>query len=76
MKRDERGWDLWACEHEGCKCDNVYHGSPDRMRWYPRPIQDLLAEFFNIDRDKIETEKRQMLDEIRAHHDIREATGA
>lgn len=36
---------------------------------YPIPlhtnINDLLAEFFNIDRTKIEQEKCQMLDEIR-----------
>ena len=36
--------------------------------WLPihRNVQDLLAEFFEIDLDKIEVEKRQMLDQLRA----------
>jgi hypothetical protein len=33
-----------------------------------RPITDLLAEFYEIDLDKIEDEKRAMLDSIRAAH--------
>lgn len=32
-------------------------------------IEGLLAEFFGIDLDKVETERRQMLDEIRAVHE-------
>jgi len=36
-------------------------------------IRDLLAEFFDIDQDKIEEEKRAMLDEIRASHAKTEA---
>lgn len=74
-EKADSGWDLWVCEHEGCKCDDVYHGNPERMRWYPKPVQELLAEFFNIDRSKIETEKCQMLDEIRAANVAQEATG-
>ena len=33
-----------------------------------RSINDLLAEHFSIDLDKIEQEKRQMLEAIRASH--------
>ena len=36
-------------------------------------VQDLLAEFFNIDRDIIETEKRQMLDEMRVANEAHDA---
>lgn len=31
-------------------------------------IDDLLAEFFDIDRDKLETEKRAMLEQARSEH--------
>lgn len=36
-------------------------------RWFPthRSIQSILAEWFGIDQNKIEAEKRQMLDELR-----------
>jgi len=39
----------------------------DRDQYYPAPerAEDLLALFFNIDRDKIEKEKREMLDMLR-----------
>ena len=50
----------------------VHHWEPyEREGYYPASIgiQKLLAEYFNIDLNKIEQEKRQMLDEIRqAHH--------
>lgn len=33
---------------------------------YRRNIEELLAEYFGIDLNKVEKEKRQMLDEIRS----------
>jgi hypothetical protein len=41
---------------------------PDRYGYTPVriSIQKLLADFFNIDLDKIEEEKQQMLEEMRA----------
>jgi len=39
----------------------------DEDEWYPqsRTITDLLAEFFGIDSEALEAEKRQMLAELR-----------
>ena len=50
----------WAAYHYD---DLAYHGET---------TTDLLAEFFDIDQDKLEQEKRQMLDEIRAANARRE----
>lgn len=33
------------------------------------PIRKILAKYHGIDLDRIEAEKRQMLAELRAHHD-------
>lgn len=41
--------------------------SPHRLYAVHSNPSELLAEFFDIDRDKIEAEKRQMLEEMRAH---------
>lgn len=40
--------------------------NPERFWPVHRPITDLLAERFGIDQEKLEDEKRAMLDELRA----------
>lgn len=47
---------------------HLCEGESDTGRYWPshRSITKLLAEFFDIDLEKIEAEKRAMLDEIRA----------
>lgn len=55
--RSEKDWEI--CEWWG----KLNHGgsySPARFS-----TENLLAEFFNIDLDKVEKERRQMLDELR-----------
>lgn len=64
---------------EGCYPDNV-----DSEEWPAcgmiesklhedyTPITKLLAEYFDIDLDKLETEKRQMLAQIRKGHSARQ----
>jgi hypothetical protein len=39
--------------------------APERLHMDTTSVQDLLAEFFDIDRAKIEEEKRTMLDRLR-----------
>lgn len=55
---NEQGYNI--CELEG---------EHDRFIPIHRRIDDLMAEFFGIDRDKVEEEKRQMLDEMRNRAD-------
>lgn len=53
------------CEDE---CKLVERGWYNPEGWYPdhRSINQVLAEYFEIDLDKLEAEKREMLDEFRA----------
>ena len=39
--------------------------------WFPipEPIEKILAEYFNVDLNKLEQEKRQMLEEMRKQND-------
>lgn len=57
----------WLREEKGYQiCAPV----PESLRGYYQPVftqpEDLMAEFFGIDRDKIEAERRALLDAIRA----------
>lgn len=47
-----------------------YAGEGDRLYPTNRPIEGMLAEFFDIDLKKVEEEKREMLEEIRAARDL------
>lgn len=49
-----------TCLDEFCQEDSLHPVHTD--------IQDLLAEFYDIDRDKLEDEKQTMLREIRKAH--------
>jgi len=49
-------YEIFLCKSDG-KLDQYYPCSQSRDK--------LLAEFFNIDLDKLEQEKRKMLDELR-----------
>jgi hypothetical protein len=56
----------WAADEKGIVLAKI----DDRGRAYSGGrLMDLLAEWAGIDLDKIEAEKRQMLDEIRAAND-------
>lgn len=59
----EKGWHLaeYVEEYEELDWDMLM---PIR-----RSITDLLAEYFGIDQNRLEAEKRQMLDEIRAENE-------
>ena len=48
-------------------CDHDEHWDGD-LTYNPvfKPIEKLIAEFFDIDQAALESEKRQMLDEMRA----------
>ena len=50
--QDEKGWTITETWPEG---------------YYPvrRSIPDIIADYFGIDRDKLEAEKSQMLEELR-----------
>lgn len=54
-------WLNYEKEYSLCECENKYD------RWQPisENHQKLLAQFFNIDLDKLEQEKRKMLEELR-----------
>lgn len=48
-----------------CPCDQADFGNPHRMYQPSYTIDRLLAEFFGIDPQALEAEKRRMLDEMR-----------
>lgn len=54
---EEQGFVI--CEPTGNQVDNLWVPLGASLEW-------LLAEHFEIDPEKLETEKRQMLDELRA----------
>lgn len=56
IQNDDGEWGWW--EHH-----------PERLHMNTTSVQDLLAEFFKIDRNKIEDEKRAMLETMRRNHD-------
>jgi hypothetical protein len=56
---------IYLCEYRSYTDSSIVE--LDRTR---KNIQDLLAEFFGIDLDKIEAEKRAMLDEIRKANEV------
>lgn len=74
-RQDKGGW--WYCTFEDdatgecCDCDNADFGNPDRLYPQNMTLNDLLAEFFGIDRAKLEAEKRQMLTEMRAANEAK-----
>jgi uncharacterized cysteine cluster protein YcgN (CxxCxxCC family) len=55
------GWFLDTCGYDLAEYDD------DHMKYFPinKNIEQILAEFFNIDLNKIENERRQLLDAIR-----------
>ena len=64
---EEKGWVLarWVPVEERSTGDGIYGEQPVPV--YVQPEQ-LMADFFGIDRDKIETERRAVLDAIREAH--------
>jgi hypothetical protein len=53
--------------------DPICHWSESRLYETMTPVKKLLAEFFEIDEAKLEAEKEQMLDELRAEHQARKS---
>jgi hypothetical protein len=67
--RDGRVYSPADHEHRTCPvCDGDGLMDREHEGWIPeqRSITTLLAEFFGIDQDKLEQEKRAMLDALRA----------
>jgi len=64
---EEKGWVLarWVPTEERRSDDGIYGEQPVPV--YVSPEQ-LMADFFGIDRDKIEAERRAVLDAIREAH--------
>lgn len=62
--------------HSDEELATIVDGRVQIEEWWPthRSIQSILAEYFGIDLDKIEAEKRQMLDELRAMNEARAHT--
>lgn len=60
----------WLTEVEPIHILARYEGTPPRLEPSPVGIEDLLYEYFGIDRDKIEAEKRQMLERVRTDQDL------
>jgi hypothetical protein len=58
-------WLLYEKDFTICHCDD------GREHFYPirKSIETLLAEYFEIDLDKVEREKRRLLSNIRAKHE-------
>lgn len=56
----------WLAEDQGIQLCRLSGSRVDRYAPNQQPITKLLALFFEIDLDVIETEKRKMLDELRA----------
>lgn len=58
------------CDGTCPKCEGSQVVEVTRRDWMlaPGSTEDQLAEFFGIDRDKLEAEKRQMLASIRPNH--------
>ena len=58
----EQGWEL--CAYQGVE-DEESEETPDG--WYPihKPAEQLLAKFFGIDLNKVEAERRALLEAIR-----------
>ena len=68
--KEEKGWVLAKAHthNDGCKCDDGYricglHN--DELIHCSYVLETLLAEFFGIDMNKVEVEKRAILDEAR-----------
>lgn len=59
--------------HSDAELATIVDGRVQIEEWWPahRSIQSILAEYFEIDLDKIEDEKRQMLEEMRAMNKAR-----
>lgn len=56
----------WLAQEKKLHLAEFAPTSREGLMWHAMcDIQELLAEFFEIDRDAIEREKRQMLEEIR-----------
>jgi hypothetical protein len=68
-RRGSAGWYYCSFEDDAtgecCDCGRADFGNPNQLCQQNRALNDLLAEFFGIDRNKLEEEKRQMLDEMR-----------
>jgi hypothetical protein len=61
---EEQGWHL--AEYDSM-AESLGVFSDDHQLWPIRlGIEDILARYFDIDRDRLEAEKRAMLDEIRS----------
>lgn len=68
----------WCLQHDARAAPILVHGESDRQsfrggvfyekKWMPtmKSPADILAEYFGIDRDKIDAEKTAMLDAIRS----------
>ena len=58
----------WLSEKKLCVCEYIKDEIVNEEGWFPanKSTEKLLAEFFNIDLGKIESEKQQMLEEMRA----------
>ncbi len=50
---------------ECCVCDHADFGNPNHLFPYYQHTEATLAQFFNIDLDVVETEKRAMLETMR-----------
>jgi len=58
------GWFLECSDYTLCE----FHQGEDEYLPPHKSIEEILAEYFEIDLNKIEQEKRQMLEEIRKHN--------
>ena len=63
----------WWMSNENRILAEGYRDYGDIRAWFPtrRSLEVILAEFFEIDLEKVEAEKRVMLDEIRRLEDAR-----
>lgn len=59
----------WMHEQGVVFCQFSEHGTQhfeSHEQLYNRPIEEIVARFFEIDRDKLEQEKRAMLEDLRS----------
>ncbi len=61
----------WAQEQHGSSLAHYVREGSSHIVWQQKNTTNLVAEFFEIDLNKLEDEKRAMLDEIRKQNETK-----